>query len=253
MKHFITIIKKLSVAAIYLCIWQVAVTVIHNQIIIAGPVSVLQAIIRILQQDNFMSIIGNSLTSIAIGFSLALVVSVVCAVAASHSDYVQMLLAPIVHIFKSVPVASFIILILIWMGSEGIARGISFIIVVPILYSGILQGLKSVDSKLVEMAEVFRMGVFRRMYYVYYLQMAAGIRQNAALAIGMCFKAGVAAEVIGVAKDTLGEQIYLSKIYLNTDELFGWTILIMILAYGMEQVVKLIFHMTTYKALRHGG
>lgn len=241
MKRFTTVIKKVSVAVIYILVWHLASVCIDNRILIAGPVEVLAAIIRIVQTEEFILIIKNSLCNILSGFILALIFSVILAFIAFYCEYIRMLVKPLVHIFKSVPVASFIILMLIWMGSEGIAKGISFIIAVPVIYTGVMQGLSDIDKKLLEMAQVYRMSAVKKVYYIYLCQIKEKLKSSAVLALGMCFKAGIAAEVIGVAKNTLGEQIYLSKIYLSTDELFGWTIIIVLLSYVMELFVKLIF------------
>ena len=241
MKNFITLIKKISVAVIYILIWQLVSATVGNKILMAGPTETLKAIIRIVQAEDFLLIITNSLFNILTGFIPALLISVIIAFMAFKTEYVKMLLGPVIHIFKSVPVASFIILILIWMGSDGIARVVAFIISVPVIYSGTLHSLISTDKKLLEMTYVFRMNTINKYRYIYMPQIKQRLKSDAALGLGMCFKAGVAAEVIGVAKNTLGEQIYLSKIYLSTDELFGWTIIIMILAYVMEMAVRLFF------------
>lgn len=240
MKNFITVIKRISIGLIYILGWQVLSMWVGNKILIAGPYEVFEALVRIVNAEEFWGIIKNSLINIMTGFTLALLFSTVMAFAAFHAEYLRMLLSPAIHICKSVPVASFIILILIWTGSEGIASVISFIIAVPVIYSGTLRGFMDTDKKLLDMARIFRMKSYYKIYYIYFWQIRKRFGSDAALALGMCFKAGVAAEVIGVAKNTLGEQIYLSKIYLNTDELFAWTIVIMVLAFAMEKAVKLV-------------
>lgn len=241
MKNFTTLAKKVSVIVIYIALWQIIAMIVNNKILMAGPVEVLEAIGRIVRREEFLIIIRNSLINIMLGFAAGFFVAVIMAFTAYKIQYFSILFKPVIHIFKSVPVASFIILILIWFGSDGIARVIAFIIGVPIIYSGTIMGLNTMDEKLLEMAKVYRITGFNKLYYIYYLRLKRRLGNDGALALGMCFKAGVAAEVIGVAKNTLGEQIYLSKIYLSTDELFGWTIIIMILAYGIEQIIRLAF------------
>ncbi len=68
---------------------------------------------------------------------------------------VEELLAPAMLAVKSIPVASFIILALILFSSRNLAVPISFLIVLPVLYSNVLGGIRAADSQLMEMARVF--------------------------------------------------------------------------------------------------
>ena len=61
-------------------------------------------------------------------------------------------------------------------------------------------------------------------------------RSAASLALGLCWKAGAAAEVIGLPAGTIGERLYTAKIYLQTPDLFAWTAVILILAAVFERL-----------------
>ena len=56
------------------------------------------------------------------------------------------------------------------------------------------------------------------------------------LGLGLCWKAGVAAEVIGVPTGSIGEKLYHAKIYLNTPDLFAWTIVIILISFLFEKL-----------------
>ena len=66
-------------------------------------------------------------------------------------------------LLQSVPVASFVILALIWIGSKNLAVLISFVIVFPVIYRNTLQGMKAADEQLLEMADVFGMSAWGRL------------------------------------------------------------------------------------------
>jgi len=61
----------------------------------------------------------------------------------------------------------------------------------------------------------------------------------------LAWKAGVAAELIGYPAGSMGEQLYYSKFFLETDTLFAWTVVIIILSVSFEKLflllLKLIF------------
>ena len=55
--------------------------------------------------------------------------------------------------------------------------------------------------------------------------------------IGFCWKSGVAAEVIGLANNTIGVHLYNAKVYLETPELFAWTVTIILLSVSIEKLL----------------
>ena len=142
---------------------------------------------------------------------------------------------------KAVPVASFIILVLIWVSPENLSVIISFLMVFPVIYTNVRDGIRSMDPRLAEMAEVFEIPVLLRVRYIYASQVLPFFRAGCSLALGLCWKSGIAAEVIGLPENTIGENLYNAKIYLNTPDLFAWTLVIVAVSVLFEKVfLKLI-------------
>jgi NitT/TauT family transport system permease protein len=148
----------------------------------------------------------------------------------------EIMFRPFIATIKSVPVASFIILCLIWLSMGTLSSFISFLMVLPIIYSNILQGIKSTDKKLLEMAEVFRVGLFRRIVFIYLPQLKPYLISACSVAMGLAWKSGIAAEVIGVTNGSIGEKLYEAKIYYTTADLFAWTLIIVVLSIGFEKL-----------------
>ena len=109
---------------------------------------------------------------------------------------------------KSTPVASFTILCLIWIPSRNLSVFISFVMVFPVIYTNVLEGILSTDPQLLEMAEIFRLPLSRRIRYIYLSQVMPYFRSACTISIGMCWKSGIAAEVIGMPKGSIGEKLY---------------------------------------------
>ena len=142
---------------------------------------------------------------------------------------------------KAVPVASFIILVLIWVSPENLSVIISFLMVFPVIYTNVRDGIRSMDPRLAEMAKVFEIPVLLRVRYIYASQVLPFFRAGCSLALGLCWKSGIAAEVIGLPENTIGENLYNAKIYLNTPDLFAWTLVIVAVSVLFEKVfLKLI-------------
>ena len=193
----------------WITIWQFASMYLGQEILLASPVSVVRKLFELIFSGNFWQSVGFSFVRIVTGFLLAVFLGIFLAVLAYWSKTVEILIAPVIAVVKSTPVASFIILCLIWIPSRNLSVFISFLMVLP-----------------------------------YFLSACR-------LSLGMCWKAGVAAEVIGVPSGSIGEKLYNAKIYLNTPDLFAWTIVIIVISFVFEKcflgIVSRIVYMIEHR------
>ena len=158
------------------------------------------------------------------------------AVLAYWSKTVEILTAPVIAVVKSTPVASFIILCLIWIPSKNLSVFISFLMVFPVVYTNLLEGLRQTDKQLLEMADSFGAGLGKKVEFVYLSQVMPYAATACKLGLGLCWKAGIAAEVIGIPTGSIGEKLYKSKVYLETPDLFAWTIVIIFVSMTFEKI-----------------
>lgn len=229
--------QKLLAAALAVAVWQGTSMLVGSPILLPSPLQVAVRLGALAATPGFWSTIGFSLLRIAGGFLLALITATVLAFTAGRFSLVEILLRPYVLAIKSVPVASFIILTLIWLRGSQLSLFISFLMVFPVLYTNVLAGIRSADRQLLEMARVFRVPWKRRVRMLYLPAVEPFLLAGSATALGMSWKAGVAAEVIGVVGGSLGERLYDAKIYLMTADLLAWTVVIVALSAGFEKLI----------------
>ena len=227
---------RLWAVVFWLAVWQIASMVIHQYLFLVSPVRVVVRLGQLVTEGFFWSSIANSLLRIGGGFLLAVVSGVVLGALAARFRRVQELLAPLMLAVKSIPVASFIILALMLFSSRHLAVLISFLIVLPVIYTNVLAGIRSADRQLLEMARVFRIPAARRIRYIYLPQVLPYFLSACTVALGLSWKAGVAAEVIGMPEGSIGEQLQQAKIYLNTPDLLAWTVVIVLVSLGFEKL-----------------
>ena len=233
--------KKAVIILFWLMVWQIAAIHIDNHILLVGPVQVLKAFVQNVIQPDFIKIVLGSLARIGLGFFLALFVGMVLGAVSYRFAIVEDILAPVIQTIKSIPVASFVVLLLIWFGSRRLSFFISFLIVFPNVYVNMIAGLKSADAGLLEMAKVFNIGRGKRFFYIYRPAMMPYLSNCLKISLGMSWKSGVAAEVIGLPDHSMGERLYMSKIYLDTAGLFAWTLTIILVSFLFEKaVLKLV-------------
>ena len=229
--------QRVGAAVLALAVWQGASWAVGSALLLPSPVRVLGRLAALAVTAGFWRAILFSFCRIAGGFALALVLAAALALAAGCWPVVDVLLRPYVLAIKAVPVASFIILALIWMKAAALPLFISFLMVFPLLYTNMLAGLRSADAALLEMARVFRVPWRRQLRGIYLPAVEPFLLAGCATALGMSWKAGVAAEVIGVVAGSLGERLYDAKIYLQTADLLAWTVVIVALSAAFEQAV----------------
>ena len=242
--------ERLAAAAFWLAVWQCAAMAVGQEVFLVSPVQALRTLLQLLPQAEFWQRVGFSSGRILLGFGLGVVVSVFLAAAAQawHAEkweWVDALLAPVMQLVKATPVASFIILALVWVRGASLSVLISFLMVLPVLYGAVRTGIRSADPQLLEMAKVFRLPFARRLRAVWLPAVLPAFRQGCSVALGICWKSGVAAEVIGLPNGSIGDALYRAKITLSTGELFAWTFVIILLSAGFEKLFLLLLDRVT--------
>ena len=154
--------QRIGAAALAVLVWQAASMAVGSALLLPSPAAVLVRLAALLPDGAFWRAVWFSFCRIAGGFGAALVLGTALAFAAGRWPAVDVLLRPYVLAVKSVPVASFIILALIWMRASALPLFISFLMVFPILYTNVLAGIRSADRELLEMARVFRVPWLRQ-------------------------------------------------------------------------------------------
>ena len=240
MKRHKQFFQRLGAAAFWLAVWQCAAMAVGQEVFLVSPVQALRTLLQLLPQAEFWQRVGFSSGRILLGFGLGVVVSVFLAAAAQawHA-------AEVLQLVKATPVASFIILALVWVRGASLSVLISFLMVLPVLYGAVRTGIRSADPQLLEMAKVFRMPFARRLRAVWLPAVLPAFRQGCSVALGICWKSGVAAEVIGLPNGSIGDALYRAKITLSTGELFAWTFVIILLSAGFEKLFLLLLDCVT--------
>ena len=230
-------IRKVLIVCIWLCLWQAVAGIVDNDILLAGPVEVGGALLKLMADVSFYQVCMASLGRILLGFILAFAIGVLLGILCYRFILIKEILEPVLSVVKSVPVASFVVLLLIWQGAENLSVWISFLVVLPNACVSTENGLKSVDSRLKEMAEVFKLSGIKKAIYIYRPAVIEYLISGMEISIGMAFKSGAAAEVIGMPEYSIGERIYMSKVYLDTPGLFAWTLALIVLSFCMEKLI----------------
>ena len=228
---------RLLAVAFWLAVWQLVAAAVDSRIILVGPLEVLARLTELVGTGEFWTSVATSLGRIGAGFLGGVASGVALAAVASRLPAVRTLLAPVMGALKAVPVASFVILVLLWVSSSNLSVVIAWIMALPIVYTNVCEGIAQTDEGLLEMADVFGLTGLDRVRLVYLSHVLPYFRAAVSLALGLSWKAGIAAEVIGLPDLTIGEHLYDAKVYLDTPSLFAWTVAIVVVSVVLTAAV----------------
>ncbi|MCL2170606.1 MAG: ABC transporter permease subunit [Defluviitaleaceae bacterium] len=231
----IRFLSKIFAILIWLAAWQIASQIIDNTLLLVSPIAVFARLIELAATGGFWRIIGLSLSRILGGFLMSLLVGIILASISARNRLIYIILQPPLTIIKTVPVASFVILLIFWLGGERMAFAISFITVLPVIYFNVYEGIISIDPKILEMAGVFRISPLRRLRHIYFPHVLPHIIAAASSGLGFAFKAGISAEVIANVGRSIGFYLMSARRFLVMQDLFAWTIAIIVISVTIER------------------
>lgn len=231
------ILKGLSIALFWVAIWYIAYVIVDQDLLIASPIDVVNRLGKLIVTTNFWYITATSMLRIVSGFLCGVAAGIVLAILTSFIPIADSLLRPLISIIKATPVASFIILALVWMRTGEVPLFISFLMVLPIIWGNVTEGIKKTDRNLLEMADVYNFTKSKKVKKIYIPAVIPYFFASCTTSLGLAWKAGIAAEVIAGTNISIGQQIYSSKQYLNTVDLFAWTVVVIILSVILEKLM----------------
>jgi putative ABC transporter, permease protein len=231
---------KFAAVLLALLFWQLLTLWVGEQLLLPSPLRVIERLSVLTKEREFFSTIFYSTRRILLGMVLGIFFSGILGALAGKYAVLETIFYPYVLAMKSVPVASFIILALVWVSSKKLSSFISFLMIFPIVYENVLQGIRSVDQKMLQMCDVFEIFGWKRMRYLYIPNLRPFILSALSSGIGVAWKAGIAAEVIGIPDGSIGNKLYRAKIYFETADLFAWTLVIVLLSVCIEKLFVLM-------------
>lgn len=237
-------LRRAGAVAFWLLVWQLASMAVGSELLLAGPAAVLVRLAQLVPTAAFWSTVGFSLARIAAGFAVAFALGLVLGLAAHRWHALAELLAPAVSFLKSVPIVCVIVLLLMWVGSVRVSAIAVFLAVFPAIYFSVLEGRSAADPGLGELLRVMGVPGWRRFLADTWQQLLPYLVATCRNACGMAWKAGVAAELIGSPRGSMGERIYQAKLLLETGDLFAWTIVVVALSWACEKAFLALLRAT---------
>ena len=234
------LLRGIAVASFWLAVW-IGICFFANRTLLLPlpyPWDVAKVLWWLMGETVFWSVVGMSLLRIVIGFLLALLIGMVLAMLTTRFSLLHALFSPVLSVMRAAPVASFIFVAFLWITAEEMPTFIAFLMVLPLVWENVRQGILSTDRGLLEMAWVFRLSRWERLRYIRLPAVRPYLQAAVSTGFGFAWKAGVAAEILCWPKDSIGYHIAAAKNLVETAETFAWTAVVVVLSVVLEWLLR---------------
>ena len=239
--------KLILALAFWLFVWFLVSSRIESDLIFPSPEAVFrelrllmtnrsESLLRYGVQANFWLITAISLLRVLWGVLVSIILGTVLAYLTSVSRILNTLITPALSAIKATPVASFIILAMLWFEKTDLPVFITALIVIPIVWANVSEGIRSVDPGLRQVAEIYRFSFLKKLFRLYVPSVAPYFLAACQSSLGMAWKAGVAAEILAVPENAIGAEIFMSKQYMYPETLFAWSLVVIVLSLIIEKL-----------------
>ncbi len=231
------LIKNIGIAVLWLFIWQLIYWIVANEIFVAAPLAVLKRLFVLAGKTEFWYTVFSSIGRIFLGFTAGILLGILLGISCSNK-ITSDILSPLKVIIKTTPVASFIMLAWIWLRRDQIPVFIAMLMVTPILWGNITTGINNMDREYLQFAKVYDLSYIKKIKYLYIPMILPYFTSAAYTAAGLVWKAGIAAEVLCQPKNSIGANLYQAKNLLDTQDVFAWTAVVIVISLCLESAMK---------------
>lgn len=240
MKRFMQNSPKFLSIFFFLIIWEGVALYIDNSLLFPRVSEIFLSLKNLVVSGDFILILWNTLSRFFISIVLSLILAIIFSVASYRYEIVGFLFFPFIIFLRAVPTIAIIIVVLIWSSVEKVPIVVGMLILFPILYESILGGIKNVDKNLLKMSKVFKVPTKRVVRDIYIPSIYYSISSNIPSYMGLTFKVIIAGEVLSQESLSIGGEIFINKIYLESSNIFAWIIVVIVLNYFLEKGLKTI-------------
>ena len=236
-KRIFKIVSAVISLLFWILVWAIVSYRVNNEFLLPDPLLTLKRLLELAAEKDFWISTSSSLLRILIGIGIAVLLGCIAAILSSALEFANSLFSPLMTVVKATPIASFICLAYLWIRPSTLPIFITALIVLPIVWSNVVSGIRSVDKNLLEVAKVYRFSPSKKLLRIYVPSVLPYFLAACRSSLGMAWKAGIAAEVIAPTEKAIGTEIYFAKNYFETPDLFAWTLTVIILSIIIEKLL----------------
>ncbi len=243
-------LKLVLIVLFWVGVWALAAHLVAKPLLFPSPLAVLKRLFALMGTKDFYLITARSIWNVLSGIVVAILLGCALSALTNRLSVLRDLLFPVMTVIKTTPVASFIILLLIWIGASRVPTVITLLIVLPLIWTNLDVGYSKIDPQLTEVTRVYRLTYLQRLRVLILPSLRPYFISACRSSLGLAWKAGIAAEIIAMPRGTIGTMIGDAKQYINYVDMFAWTLAVVLLSLLIEFVFSALFEKATAKSAK---
>ena len=242
--------QKIGLFCICILVWQV-VSLFYPPVVLPGPVATAEAFLRLFTTDRFLSDILVSTYRLIVGITGAVVIGCTLGILMGISRGPRQLIEPLIYFIQGIPPILYMTLAMIWFGLNGRATiFIVFIVSMPVMAVNIEEGFQNIDPKLMEMGENFKFSRTEILKSIVLPSLKSYFKSGFIIVAGLGWKLVVMGEFLS-ASTGLGARITDARVNLETEKVFAWGLVIIVLCLLSQKAASVTFPLPKKKRKSH--
>ncbi|MGI6782085.1 MAG: ABC transporter permease [Acholeplasmataceae bacterium] len=237
MKHYKRQITTFAGILFIFIFWIILSNIIKEEIVLPTVSTTFKTLIDLLKNKNtyfvLLNTIGGLILVVIISFFISLILSLISYKFPGFKNFVQ----PLLSLFKILPVPAVIIFFLVQFSQTITPYLLTTMIVIPIIYEGLYSSFISIDDDITDEVRTISSTNLKVIFYIYLPLTRVGIITSLLQSIGIGLKVKVMTEFVSNAPNTIGYQLNFAKSWLLMDQVFAWTIILVVVVILLDFVL----------------
>lgn len=230
-------------------LWQIISSIIGSSIILPPPYAVVIELFKFLSKKSFYLNLGSTVLRAVESFVIIVFSGSVCGILAGKNANMETAFKPLISVFKATPVMSVILIAFIWFRTGAVPVFSAFLMAFPIMFVQTVQGYHNLDSKLIQMCDIYGIQGFKRTVNFTIPAMMPSLVTGAKQSLAMIWKVVIASEVLTIPNYGVGKDLQLSQVQLDTSKVFAWTVVAIILTSLSDKAFEALLKKTLGRRL----
>lgn len=221
-------------------VWLIAAAAVKNEYLIAPVGASVKEFFALFANALFWRALGHTFARTLIAFLISFALALACACLAVAFKPFAAFMRPVTAFFRTLPTMAVLLLILVWLTPRTAPVAVAMLVLFPMIYTQLSEGIAGVDGELLQMAKVYEVPLRRILTGIYLPHLApiALTQTGASLSFGL--KLIISAEVMASTRTALGGMLSEAQAYINLPKIAALTLVAVVLGILIELVFRII-------------
>ena len=220
-------------------LWEVAKISYNNDYIVPGVEQTLSSLFKLLTEVYTYNVLVHTFFRLIISVFTCLIFSIILALLSIVSTRFKSFIRPIITLFKTLPIAVLIILLLVMLKGNSLYYIVG-VVILPLIYEAIIKGFESIDKNIVDEVKMLSNVNLTVVKQIYLPLTLPHVFTSLLQSFGLGLKVLVMAEFIANAKHSIGYEIMLYKDHYNDMSfVYAWSIILILFVLFVDCFVNI--------------